>query len=84
MSNLRDRDSRVPRALPANVKGEMLVSNGESVVAISVGSDGQVLTADSSVSAGVSGQTPSGGGGGGGGGSGAVHSDIMRWIDIGL
>lgn len=65
--------------------GQIIVGTGlNTFTALSVGADGEVLTADSSQPSGVKWATVSGGGGGGGGGSGAVHGDIMKWIDIGL
>lgn len=47
-------------------KGDIIAATGSAApVRVGVGSNGQVLTADSGASAGVSWQTPSGGGGGG-------------------
>lgn len=81
MANLRDRDSRIPRALPLTTKGDIIVSTGSTNVRLAVGGDGTVLTANSSTSTGVAWQTPPAGNPGG---SGSAHADIMKWIDIGL
>lgn len=62
--------------------GQVIVGTGlNTFTALAAGTDGYVLTADSSVPGGVKWAAS---GGGGGGGSGAVHGDIMKWIDIGL
>lgn len=46
---------------PTSSKGDLLVDNGTSVVAVPVGTDGQVLQADSGAASGVSWQTPAAG-----------------------
>jgi hypothetical protein len=60
-------DSRITGALQKSVattKGDLLVATGSAVIVRrAVGSDGQVLTADSAQSDGVKWATPSGGGG---------------------
>ncbi|MDP9112273.1 MAG: hypothetical protein M3O20_01170 [Acidobacteriota bacterium] len=53
---------------PVSTKGD-LFGYSTMPVRVPAGTDGKVLTADSTATAGISWQTPSGGGGGGGGGS---------------
>lgn len=56
----------VPKST-ATTKGDLFVATGSgTVVRLGVGTDGQVVTADSAQTAGVKWATPSGGGGGGG------------------
>lgn len=50
---------------PTTTKGDLLVDNGTNVVRVGVGTDGQVLKADSGSSAGVAWANETGGGGGG-------------------
>src|SRR5690606_5605121 len=53
-------------AAQAQATGDLLVFQDGLIKRLPVGSDGQVLTADSTRGAGVACKTPSGGGGGGG------------------
>jgi hypothetical protein len=48
-------------SLIANSKGSLITSTGSAVAALSVGSDGQTLVADSSVSNGIKWAAPAGG-----------------------
>lgn len=47
---------------PTTTKGDILVDDGTNVVRVGVGTDGQILTADSAAASGVSWGTPAGGG----------------------
>lgn len=50
---------------PTTTKGDIIADNGTNDVRVAVGTNGQVLTADSAEAAGVKWATPSGGAGGG-------------------
>jgi trimeric autotransporter adhesin len=52
---------------PTTTKGDIIVNNGTNNVRLAAGSNGQVLSANSSTSSGLQWITSSGGGGGGGG-----------------
>ena len=58
-------------------KGNLIVGNGTDWVAVGVGTDGQVLEADSGETAGVAWATPSGGGGN------EFEDDVFRILDDG-
>lgn len=58
--------ANVTSALPLTTKGDVLVHNGSSLIRVGVGTNDQILTADSTQSAGVKWADASGGGGGGG------------------
>jgi len=60
--------TEVVRKALIDAKGDLLVGTAADALArLAVGTDGQVLTADSAQSTGLKWETPSGGGGGGGG-----------------
>lgn len=57
--------SQADQIAPLTTKGDLVVNDGTSNVRLPVGTDGDVLTADSSVAAGVKWAAAGGGGGGG-------------------
>jgi hypothetical protein len=68
---------------PTTTKGDILVDNGTNVIRLPIGTDGQVLTADSGEASGLIWSTAAGGGGDVSGPVSSTNNAIVRWDGTG-